>query len=1163
LTGILSSPGNRASTTKSSLLSQYKTNSYNGNGTRKTSRQRRPKSVTWDREEPQVLEFELVTPDPSVDGSPRAEYDSDDYEDDEDDEDEEDLDNTPVIEPDGWTLAHQAEEAYRSTPSPNGGRPLPPIPPALSRADTGSPSGARPLPTPPVGPAQPLTQTGLQNQATMPMEERMRRMMGGDTPVRRMSYDANASRRRSRLDGEFHEGLGIALSKEHARIPGLGLDPEGITSDRDESSPNSNREPDIDSNPSTYSDPSTYSNPSTYGSRSDYEPAQLSRESIRRQVEERRLQSIEDREYHNSSRFSYYSTSTSVSESPIPPMKREIDDDETSTSSYAPPTEVQNLPERPASRFSRHSPDLNHETASEASTYNDQATKEAEHSDQSDHSEKEDEQNTPIQGTTPTPGSPASTATEQPETGLVEEMADLQLQDDKQVGLPELSVAVGGLDLSDFLTQPSPPAANTETKIAESTPEIASATEVTTEAVAESLVDANKDEIEDSDTGSVIRHHIKVEEAPKTRSPSPVAEALATIRAPGGKLKTRASATPADMAAMAAARRQVSGEQNIPPPSRQASHSGRIPSGYRSEGESTGGSSEDEDDDDVDIEDPLAGYGHSSDTESIRRRASSRKLKRKISTTLPALGEFEFDLKLDDLAHEFDRVIEREKRGYLMRQNTKVIHASNRDIVEGEKPSDNVERPGHGHARGQSWSVEPWRSAHRRRSGRDSLGTGGSGRRRTSNGPVPPLPGRDSISSRLPSVSEGGVRTSSIGSAEGDNVERGRLFVKVIGVKDLNLPLPTNNVPTYFCLTLDNGLHCVTTSWLELGKNAPIGQEFELVVLENLEFQLTLQVKLERPPEAPPKTAVSMKAPSLLQGVVARDGSFARSYVSLKDFESKAYGRPLVTDIHCFNEWAVDTASIKSKKGMLNGLQPARKAPYKIGKLEVQLMFIPKPKLATEKDLPKSMNTAIRELREAENIMSREWEGNLSQQGGDCPYWRRRYFKLKGARLTAYHEQTRQPRATINLSKAVKLIDDRQTLVENTVAGPGKTRRKSGFSEDEEGYMFVEEGFRIKFANGEVIDFYADTHEQKISWLQILSETIGHVPDQKGWCQLVLQREARLKAEREKKEAADKARAAQNSVMGNGPTSPTQRRPPPPMSSRRPLPPGGTGHSYR
>lgn len=31
------------------------------------------------------------------------------------------------------------------------------------------------------------------------------------------------------------------------------------------------------------------------------------------------------------------------------------------------------------------------------------------------------------------------------------------------------------------------------------------------------------------------------------------------------------------------------------------------------------------------------------------------------------------------------------------------------------------------------------------------------------------------------------------------------------------------------------------------------------------------------------------------------------------------------------------------------------------------------------------MNTAIRELRDAESIVNREWEGNLSQQGGDCP----------------------------------------------------------------------------------------------------------------------------------------------------------------------------------
>ena len=160
---------------------------------------------------------------------------------------------------------------------------------------------------------------------------------------------------------------------------------------------------------------------------------------------------------------------------------------------------------------------------------------------------------------------------------------------------------------------------------------------------------------------------------------------------------------------------------------------------------------------------------------------------------------------------------------------------------------------------------------------------------------------------------------------------------------------------------------------------------------------------------------------------------------------------------------------------------------------------------------------------------------------------------MKGARLTAYHEQTRQPRATINLSKAVKLINDRQTLVENTVTGPGKTRRKSGFSEDEEGYMFVEEGFRIKFANGEVIDFYADSSEDKQGWLKILGETIGHVPDSRGWCQLVLAREGKARAERERRDvAADKLRAAQQQMRGQQQQQQQQQQQPPP---RVPVPP--------
>lgn len=405
-------------------------------------------------------------------------------------------------------------------------------------------------------------------------------------------------------------------------------------------------------------------------------------------------------------------------------------------------------------------------------------------------------------------------------------------------------------------------------------------------------------------------------------------------------------------------------------------------------------------------------------------------------------------------------------------------------------------------------------------------------------------------------------------------------------------------------------MHCVTTAWLELARNAPIGQEFELVVPNDLEFQLTLNVKLEKPAPAPiskkalpsptkagkPKTStfsrvfaspkkrremeqrqkqqeeedrlaaqreaharqLMLKASQhpgawdLLSPLAAEDGSFARAYVCLKEHEPRCFGRPYLVDVAAFNEWATEEAafasSVKSKRGTtpgggsgtpgggtigsgMVGGGPIRRAPYKIGKLELQLLFVPRPKGSTDEDMPKSMNSCIREMKAAEERLARSWEGHLSQQGGDCPYWRRRYFKLVGAKLTAFHEATRQPRATINLANAKRLIDDRRALTEKETTGRGGRRRRSAFAEEEEGYMFVEEGFRIRFNNGEVIDFYADSTEDKEGWMKVLAEVIGRdslgsvdgglsaaaAGDEPGsrmkgkWCELVLKREDTVK----------------------------------------------------
>ena len=128
-------------------------------------------------------------------------------------------------------------------------------------------------------------------------------------------------------------------------------------------------------------------------------------------------------------------------------------------------------------------------------------------------------------------------------------------------------------------------------------------------------------------------------------------------------------------------------------------------------------------------------------------------------------------------------------------------------------------------------------------------------------------------------------------------------------------------------------------------------------------------------------------------------------------------------------------------------------------------------------------------------------------------HWRRRFFRVQGSKLTAYHEHTHQKRAVINLTKASRLVDDRRTLMADPVAGKSHSssgRRKSAFAEEDEGYQYVEEGFRIRFANGETIDFYADSRADKDGWMEVLAQVIGK-PDagarKQRWTDLVLARE--------------------------------------------------------
>lgn len=356
------------------------------------------------------------------------------------------------------------------------------------------------------------------------------------------------------------------------------------------------------------------------------------------------------------------------------------------------------------------------------------------------------------------------------------------------------------------------------------------------DAVEEDDDENNNDEDRIPTPDSVIHRSVSEDGSPE---PSAIPDPISTVKAPGALLKTRPSLAPADAASMAAIRRKVSGQE--PPPTLESREPEETQETQETkETKETAPAQETPVGDSTDDVDP----DKTEEPESPpvdnalpagKRLASLVKLDIPVGSTDEGLG-----FGLDE---EFDRVIEAQKvafehsnsqfsynspefktppeksvapaihpphkfteqspadtttpkqRGYLMRQNTKVVVASSRPEDEPNPTNGDAENnPGPNpvvtsprKASQLTWTTEPWNGKSRRQSIKVA---GNIPRKKVPGEPVPPLPGHES-----------NVKGSTNGNAEeaeltppnedlGDDEDRGRLFVKVVGVKDLDLPLP-------------------------------------------------------------------------------------------------------------------------------------------------------------------------------------------------------------------------------------------------------------------------------------------------------------------------------------------------------------------------------------
>ncbi|KAK9375458.1 uncharacterized protein V1513DRAFT_443024 [Lipomyces chichibuensis] len=364
------------------------------------------------------------------------------------------------------------------------------------------------------------------------------------------------------------------------------------------------------------------------------------------------------------------------------------------------------------------------------------------------------------------------------------------------------------------------------------------------------------------------------------------------------------------------------------------------------------------------------------------------------------------DFSFDILSKEFDRVMEMQTRGYLMRQNTRIVYAcadtdlndssertyqpwtGDRSPIKDQTPPGNVSTmnnsmllPETEHQQTENYDRKTAMIPDDQKFDLSKPSKQSPEAQRelpvaTCNVQMKPAEVRAKpISVEVESTVDPAV----------DPADRGRLFVKVLALKDLKLPL-NDDTSAYFALTLDNGIHCVTTAYMNLTRNAPIYQEFELIVGMDLEFILTLKAKITRPatpvsrPPSPkkkesrfgidklfsspkrrmPAESVSKHSPLALDHLLGSDGSFARSYIAFSQIEKEVYLASKILEVPCYNEWATEFDASRSRKA-----ERVTTAPYAIGKIVLQLLYY--PKTHRNQEIPRSLNACLRELNKGRN----------------------------------------------------------------------------------------------------------------------------------------------------------------------------------------------------
>jgi hypothetical protein len=206
-----------------------------------------------------------------------------------------------------------------------------------------------------------------------------------------------------------------------------------------------------------------------------------------------------------------------------------------------------------------------------------------------------------------------------------------------------------------------------------------------------------------------------------------------------------------------------------------------------------------------------------------------------------------------------------------------------------------------------------------------------------------------------------------------------------------------------------------------------------------------------------------------------------------------------------------------------------------VGKITIQIMHLPPLPGLTEDERPGTIEETLKGLKYHRWHLDEYNSGTLTQLGGDCRMPRRRHFRLVGGNLIVSSLDSGKEVATIDLALATEITD---------MNAPNPNRDDE---DDYDPFSARPRSFRLKFSDGEKINFSADNDEDKAVWMDVFERLVGHIPANPLWAQMLDEHLATAAAQAK----AAKANKPKTSTSGPGAESESPKKATAPRRSSR------------